>query len=143
MSMSLCDMTDAQIEKYVELRGLCPRDECDEWAMVFRGGDILRYSYVNFTNVLISDQNVSDTTITRAEFIGTTFRNCVFEQVHFDECDFKSVVLENVTFNNCHFTECDLDSYMSLDNSCIVENIDYEEEMRQAFLEDNVTYSYC
>jgi uncharacterized protein YjbI with pentapeptide repeats len=143
MSMPLCDMTDAQIEKYVELRGLCPRDECDEWAMIFRGGDILRYSYVNFTNVLISDQNVSDTTITRAEFIGTTFRNCVFEQVHFDECDFKSVVLENVTFNNCHFTECDLDSYMSLDNSCIVENIDYEEEMRQAFLEDNVTYRYC
>jgi hypothetical protein len=143
MSMPLRDMTDAQIEKYVELRGLCPRDECDEWAMVFRGGDILRYSYVNFTNVLISDQNVSDTTITRAEFLGTTFRNCVFEQVHFDECDFKSVVLENVTFNNCHFTECDLDSYMSLDNSCIVENIDYEEEMRQAFLEDNVTYRYC
>jgi hypothetical protein len=24
-----------------------------------------------------------------------------------------------------------------------VENIDYEEEMRQAFLEDNVTYRYC
>jgi len=143
MSMPLRDMTDAQIEKYVELSGRCPRDECDEWAMVFRGGDILRYSYVNFTNVLISDQNVSDTTITRAEFLGTTFRNCVFEQVHFDECDFKSVVLENVTFNNCYFTECDLDSYMSLDNSCIAENIDYEEEMRQAFLDDNVTYRYC
>ena len=142
MSMPLQDMTDAQIDRYIELSGLCPRDEIDRWSVNFRGGAILRYSYVKFTNVALEDQHVSNMTIRRAEFLGTTFRNCVFEQVHFDECDFKSVVLENVTFNNCHFTECDLDSYMSLDNSCIVENIDCEEEMRQAFLEDNVTYSF-
>jgi len=143
MSMPLQDMTDAQIDRYIELSGLCPRDEIDRWTVNFRGGAILRYSYVKFTNVALEDQHVSNMTIRRAEFLGTTFRNCVFEQVHFDECDFKSVVLENVIFNNCHFTECDLDSYMSLDNSCIVENIDCEEEMRQAFLEDNVTYRYC
>ena len=142
MSMPLHLMTDAQIDRYIELSGLCPRDEIDRWSVNFRGGAILRYSYVKFTNVALEDQHVSNMTIRRAEFLGTTFRNCVFEQVHFDECDFKSVVLENVTFNNCHFTECDLDSYMSLDNSCIVENIDCEEEMRQAFLEDNVTYSF-
>jgi hypothetical protein len=143
MSMSLRDMNDAQIERYVELKGLCPRDECNAWSFDYEDGPILRYSYVKFANVTVEDQRVSNITITRAEFLGTTMRNCVFEQVHFDECDFKSVVLENVIFNNCYFTECDLDSYMSLDNSCIVENIDYEEEMRQAFLEDNVTYRYC
>jgi hypothetical protein len=143
MSMPLYLMTDTQIEKYVELSGRCPRDECNAWSMVFGGDTILRFSYVKFANVTVEDQHVSNITITRAEFLGTTMRNCVFEQVHFDECDFKSVVLENVIFNNCYFTECDLDSYMSLDNSCIVENIDYEEELRQAFLEDNVTYRYC
>ena len=142
LDIKLRDMTDAQIERYIDLSGLCPRDECNKWSMDYENGPILRYSYVKFANVALEDQRVSNMTIRRAEFLGTTFRNCVFEQVHFDECDFKSVVLENVIFNNCHFTECDLDSYMSLDNSCIVENIDLEEEMRQAFLEDNVTYSF-
>ena len=144
MSMPLRDMTDNQIERYVEMSGRCPRDEINAWSMVFRGGSAIpRYSYVNFANTTLEDQHVSNTTITRAEFLGTTFRNCVFEQVHFDECDFKSVILENVTFNNCHFTECDLDPYMSVDNTCTVENYDYEEEIRQDFLEDNVTYRYC
>jgi hypothetical protein len=143
MSMPLRDMTDTQIDRYIDLKGLCPRDECNEWTMVFRGGAIPRYSYVNFAEAGISDQNVSEITIRRAKFAGCTLRNFVFEQVHFDECDFKSVVLENVTFRNCQFTECDLDPYMSLDNTCSVENYDYEEEMRQAFLEDNVTYRYC
>ena len=140
--VKLRDMTDAQIEKYVELSGQCPRDECNEWEMDYEGGDILRYSYIKFANVAVEDQRVSNITITRAQFLGTMMRNCVFDQVHFDECDFKSVVLENVTFNNCHFTECDLDPYMSVDKTCIVENIDYDEEMRQAFLDDNVTYSF-
>jgi hypothetical protein len=142
MSMPLRDMNDVQIDKYIELSGQEPRDECNEWAMDFRGGAIPRYSYVNFANLTIADQNVSNVTIRRGNFAGTTFRNCVFEQVHFDECDFKSVVLESVTFKDSQFTECDLPTYMSIDNSCIVENIDYEEEMRQAFLEDNVTYSF-
>jgi hypothetical protein len=143
MSMPLHCMTDTQIDRYIDLSGQAPRDEIDRWTMNFRGGAIPRYSYVNFADTTIEDQNVSNVTIRRARFAGCTLRNFVFEQVHFDECDFLSVVLENVIFNNCYFTECDLDSYMSLDNSCIVENIDYEEEMRQAFLEDNVTYRYC
>jgi hypothetical protein len=143
MSMPLRDMNDVQIDKYIELSGQEPRDECNEWSMDFRGGAISRYSYINFTNLTIADQNVSNVTIRRGNFAGTTFRNCVFEQVHFDECDFKSIVLENTTFTNTTFTECDLEPYMSIDNSCIVENIDYEEEMRQAFLEDNVTYRFC
>jgi hypothetical protein len=143
MSMPLRDMTDTQIDRYIDLKGLCPRDECNEWTMVFRGGAIPRYSYVNFAEAWISDQNVSNITIRRARFAGCTLRNYVFEQVHFDECNFMSVVLENVTFRNCQFTECDLDPYMSLDNTCSVENYDYEEEMRQAFLDDNVTYRYC
>jgi hypothetical protein len=143
MSMSLHDMTDKQIDRYIDLSGQCPRDEINQWTTVFRAGTIIRYSYVKFANVALEDQHVSNMTIRRAEFLGTTFRNCVFEQVHFDECDFKSVILENVTFKDCQFTECDLDPYMSLDNSCTVENLDYEEEMRQAFLEDNVTYRFC
>jgi hypothetical protein len=143
MSMRLCDMTDNQIDRYIDLSGELPRDEIDRWTMNFRGGAIPRYSYVNFAEAWISDQNVSEITIRRAKFAGCTLRNFVFEQVHFDECDFKSVVLENVTFRNCQFTECDLDPYMSLDNTCSVENHDYEEDMLQAMLEDNVTYRYC
>ena len=143
MSMPLHLMTDAQIEKYIELSGRCPRDEINQWTMVFRSGTIPRYSYVKFANVVLEDQHVSNITITRAEFLGTTFRNCVFEQVHFDECDFKSVIIENLTFNNCHFTECDLDPYMSVDNTCTVENYDYEEEMARERMEDNVTYRFC
>ena len=143
MSMPLCNMTDKQIDRYIDLSGQEPRDEIDRWTMNFRGGAIPRYSYVNFADTTIADQNVSNVTIRRARFAGCTLRNFVFEQVHFDECNFLSVILENVTFQNCQFTDCDLDPYMSLDNSCSVENFDYEEEMRQAFLEDNVTYRYC
>ena len=143
MSMPLRDMTDTQIDRYIDLSGRCPRDEIDEWTMNFRGGAILRYSYVNFSDTTLEDQHVSNVTIRRARFAGCTLRNFQFEQVHFDECNFLSVTLENVTFKDCQFTECDLDPYMSLDNSCSVENFDYDEEMRQAFLEDNVTYRYC
>ena len=143
MSMPLRNMTDNQIDRYIYLIGQCPRDECDEWEMDYAGDAIIRYSYVNFADTTISDQHVSNRTIRRARFAGCTLRNFQFEQVHFDECDFKSVILENVTFKDCQFTECDLDMSISLDNSCSVENYDYEEEMRQEFLEDNVTYRYC
>ena len=143
MSMPLRDMNDVQIDKYIELSGQEPRDECNEWALNFRGGAIPRYSYVNFANLTIADQRVSNITIRRGNFAGCTLRNVQFEQVHFDECNFLSITLDNVTFKDCQFTECDLEPYMSIDNSCIVENIDYEEEMRQAFLEDNVTYRFC
>ena len=142
MSMPLRDMTDKQIDRYIDLSGHCPRDECNAWSMNYEAGAVPRYSYVKFANVVLEDRHVSNTTITRAEFLGTTFRNCVFEDVHFEECDFKSVIQENVTFKDCQFTECVLDPYMSLDNSCSVENYDYEEEMRREFMEDNVTYSF-
>jgi hypothetical protein len=143
MSMPLHLMTDKQIDRYIDLSGQEPRDEIDRWTMNFRGGAIPRYSYVNFADAWITDQNVSNVTIRRAIFAGCTLRNFVFEDVHFHECNFLSVILENVTFQNCQFTDCYLDPYMSLDNTCSVENFDYEEEMRQAFLEDNVTYRYC
>jgi hypothetical protein len=139
MSMPLRDMTDNQIDRYIDLSGQEPRDEIKEWSSNFRGGAIPRYSYINFADAWITDQNVSNVTIRRARFAGCTLRNFQFEQVHFHECDFNSVTLENVTFKDCQFTECDLATYMSLDNSCSVENFDYEDER----LEDNVTYRYC
>jgi hypothetical protein len=143
MSMPLHLMTDKQIDRYIDLSGQEPRDEIDRWTMNFRGGAIPRYSYVNFADAWITDQHVSNLPIRRAIFAGCTLRNFVFEQVHFDECNFLSVVLENVTFKDCQFTDCYLDPYMSLDNSCSVEEFDYEEEMARDRLEDNVTYRYC
>jgi hypothetical protein len=143
MTMPLRDMTDKQIDRYIYFLGREPRDECDEWEMDYAGDAIIRYSYVNFADTTIADRWVFNVTIRRARFAGCTLRNFQFEQVHFHECDFKSVILENVTFKDCQFTECDLDISISLDNSCSVENYDYEEEMRQEFLEDNVTYRYC
>ena len=124
-------MNDVQIEKYVELIGRCPREECDEWTMDYEGGDILRYSYVNFADKNITDQKVNDITITRAIFVGTKLMNCVFDNVRFDECNFKNVVLENVTFNNSMFVECELDPRMTLDNSCTVENYCEEDEQNE------------
>jgi len=143
MSMPLRDMTDNQVEEYTEMIGREPRDEINEWSMDYEGGPILRYSYVNFADETVSNQTVSDRTITRARFAGATLRNCVFEQVQFFECDFKSVVLENVTFTNSSFIDCELESYIVLHNSCTVENYDYEEDMARERLEDNVTYRFC
>ena len=139
----LRDMTDKQIDRYIYILGREPREEVDEWTRDFNDGAILRYSYVNFADKTIADRWVFNVTIRRARFAGCTLINFQFEDVHFHECDFKSVILENVTFKDCQFTECDLDISMSLDNSCWVQNYDYEEEMRQEFLEDNVTYRYC
>ena len=140
MSMPLRDMNDTQIDRYIDISGKYPRDECDEWALDFKGGAILRYSYVNFADAWISNQHVSNITIRRAKFSDCVLKNYVFEDVHFDECDFKSVTLENVTFKNCQFTDCDLEPNVTdfLDNSCSVEKYDVEED-----LEDNVTYRYC
>ena len=143
MSMPLRNMTDKQINRYIDMIGREPRDECNEWTMDFNGGAITRYSYINFNDTTIVDGWVLNLTIRRARFSGCTLRNLQFEQVHFHECDFMSVILENVTFKDCQFTECKLDMCMSLDNSCSVENIDYEEEMRQSRLEDQVVYRYC
>jgi hypothetical protein len=143
MSMPLRDMTDKEIERYIDMLGREPYDECIEWERDFNGGAITRYSYMNFDETTITNRWVFNITIRRAKFSGCTIKNFQFEQVHFHECDFMSVILENVTFKDCQFTECKLDMCMSLDNSCSVENFDYEEEMRQSKLEDQVVYRYC
>jgi hypothetical protein len=132
----LRDMNDVQIEKYVELIGRCPRDECDEWRMVYNGGDILRYSYCMFIQWGIEDQTVTNITITRALFDQITFRNYVFDGVEFENCVFKDVVLNNTTFKNCTFIECDLDSSIVPDESCEVINYTgYDSD-------DNVVYRF-
>ena len=143
MSMPLRDMTDKQIDRYCCLIGECPSNAIYEWTRDFNGGAITRYSYINFADTTIADRWVLNVSITCAIFTGCTLRNVQFEQVHFHRCDFMSVTLENVTFKDCQFTYCDLDICIDLDNSCSVEFYDTEEEMRQAFLEDNVTYRYC
>ena len=123
----LREMNDVQIEKYVERIGQCPRDECLEWAMLYTGGDILRYSYCKFIQWGIEDQTVSNITITRATFDDTTFTNYVFDNVTFEECVFRDVVLNNTTFKNCAFIECEMDSSMSLDNSCkLIKHNEYD-----------------
>lgn len=122
----LREMNDDEIEMYLELIGRCPREECDELTMDYEGGDILRYSYVNFADKTIADQIVCDITITCARFAGATLTNCVFDNVTFEECDFKSVILENIKFRNSTFVECDLEPYMIVDNSCSV--LKYYEE---------------
>ncbi len=116
------NMNDLQIEKYVEHIGCCPRDECDEWTMEYNGGNILRYSYCDFSQWHIEDKTVSNITITRATFIDTTFTNYVFDNVKFDECVFKDIILNNTTFKNSKFIECDLDSSMVLGKSCKIIN---------------------
>lgn len=126
----LRDMTDKQVDRYIDMLGREPREEVDEWTLDFRGGAIPRYSYVNFADAWITDQCVSNVTIRCAKFGRCTLRNFQFEQVHFHECDFKSVILENVTFKDCQFTHCELESNTTdiLDNSCSVENFDLEYE---------------
>lgn len=128
LNMNLRDMSDDQIEKYVDGVGREPRDECNEWTMKYEGGPIIRYSYVNFADSIVSDQQVVSTAISRANFAGATLRNCVFDNVQFYECDFKSVILENVIFKNSTFVECDLEPYMVLDDSCRVEKFDCDED---------------
>jgi len=143
MSMPLRNMSDKQIDRYCCIIGECPSNAIYEWTSDFNGGAITRYSYINFADTTISDRRVLNVSITCAIFTGCTLRNVQFEQVHFHRCDFMSVTLDNVTFKDCQFTYCDLDICIDLDNSCSVEFYDPEEEMRQAFLEDNVTYRYC
>jgi hypothetical protein len=125
MNMLLRDMNDAQIEKYVELIGQCPRDECNEWSMNYSGGPILRYSYCKFIQWGIEDKTVSNITISCATFDQVTFTNYVFDNVKFEECVFKDVVLNNTTFKNSKFIDCVMDSSIVPDDSCEV--ITYED----------------
>ena len=120
--MPLQNMNDLQIEKYVERIGQSPCDECDEWIMVYNGGDIIRYSYCNFVQWHIEDQTVSNITITRATFYEITFTNYVFDNVTFKECVFKDIILNNTTFKNSKFIDCKMDSSIVPDKSCEVVN---------------------
>ena len=128
MNMHLSKMNDAQIEKYVERIGRCPRDECDEWTMVYAGGDIIRYSYCKFIQWHIEDKTVSNITITRSTFDEITFTNYVFDNVIFDECVFRDIVLNNTIFKNSKFIECELDSSMVPDESCEVINYEPDDD---------------
>lgn len=116
----LCEMNDEQIEKYLEQIGRCPREECDEWAMIYTGGVPKRYSYGNFTQWGIEDQTVSNITITRAIFDEITFTNCVFDNVTFEDCTFKDIRLNNTTVKNSTFIACQMDPGMVADDSCKV-----------------------
>jgi len=148
----LRDMNDAQIEKYVERIGQCPRDECKEWEMLFIGGRVLRYSYCKFIQWGIEGETVSNITITRATFDEITFTNYVFDNVTFQECIFKDIVLNNTTFKNCTFIECELDSSMSLGKSCKLINhneydhyyarYDYEEDYDDEENDENDEHRY-
>jgi hypothetical protein len=122
MNMPLREMNDVQIEKYIERIGRCPRDECDEWDMVYNGDAILRYSYCKFIQWGIEDQTVSNITITRATFNEITFTNYLFDNVKFEECVFIDIILKNTTFKNCKFIDCEMDSTMVPDKSCEVIN---------------------
>lgn len=128
MNTPLSHMNDAQIEKYVELCGRCPRDECNEWEMVYNGGDILRYSYCKFIQWGIEDQTVSNITISRATFDEINFENCVFVNVKFEECVFNDIILNNTTFKNCKFIDCMMDSSIVPDDSCELMNYDDSDE---------------
>jgi hypothetical protein len=139
MNMPLHEMNDVQIEKYIERIGRCPRDECEEWAMVYNGGPIIRYSYCNFSQSHIEDQTVSNVTITRAIFNKTTFTNCVFDNVTFDECDFMDVILNNTTFKNSKFIEGQLDSRVP-DKSCEVVKYKYNDDDDYDHI--HITYYY-
>jgi hypothetical protein len=122
MNMPFQNMNDVQIKKYCELIGQFPRDECNEWAMVYNGGPIIHFSYCKFIQWGIEDQTVSNITISRALFDEITFTNFVFDNVIFDECVFKDIILNNTTFKNCKFIYCKMDSSVVPDKSCKVVN---------------------
>jgi hypothetical protein len=106
--VALCDMTDTQIDEYIESLGREPRKEFDEWTIDYTGGPILRYSYVNFSDNCLANQRVSNITIRGAVFTGSTLRNYVFEDVEFYDCNFINTTMDNVTFNKSVFINCEL-----------------------------------
>lgn len=122
--VALRDMTDAQIDEYINDLGMDPRDEIQEWTMHYQGGPILRYSYVNFLGKCIADQTVSNLVIRGTIFVGSMIQNCVFDGVDFYDCNFSNVVFENVTFRNSSFVECYI--HPNALESCHVENTEIE-----------------
>jgi hypothetical protein len=123
LEIPLKDMNDVQIEEYIESLGRCARDECEEWALNYEGGPILRYSYVNFNNSSVTDQIVEKITISGATFNNTTLKNCRFSRVDFYECDFTDVKIKNTKFKRCNFYDCELPDYVKLDDNCLVSNM--------------------
>ena len=120
--IELKDMTDVQIDEYIESLGRCARDECDEWALNYEGGPILRYSYVTFkTNVI--GQTVENITIRGATFNNVTLKNCRFSKIDFYECNFTDVKIKNTKFKKCNFYDCELPDYVKLDANCLISNM--------------------
>jgi hypothetical protein len=118
--VALRDMTDAQIDEYINDLGMDPCDEIQDWTMNYQGGPILRYSYVNFLGICLADQTVSNCVIRGTIFAGSKIQNCVFDHVDFYSCDFTNVVFENVTFINSLLVECYISQHAI--ESCRVEN---------------------
>jgi hypothetical protein len=121
----IMSMNDAQIDKYIDNIGREPREEVDEWTMDYKGGPILRYSYVNFAGTCLANQQVSNIVIRNAKFTGSTLRNYVFDNVDFYDCDFKGLIVDNVTFRNSTFMDCYL--HPNTLESCHVEDNEVEE----------------
>ena len=120
LAVELCDMSDVQIDEYIESLGREPREELEEWTMDYQGGQIIRYSYVNFANAYLSEEKVSDVVIRNARFTGAILQNYVFDNVEFYDCTFYGMIEHCVIFMNCTFTECDLSRETFA--SCIMEN---------------------
>jgi len=120
LEVDLCDMTDVQVDEYIENLGRDPREEVEEWTMDFKGGPIIRYSYVNFSCAYLSEEKVSDVVIRNAKFTSAILQNYVFDNVDFYECTFDGMIAHGVIFMNCTFTECDLSRETV--ESCIMEN---------------------
>ena len=116
----LKDMTDDQINDYIEDTGVEPRDEIDEWTMKYTGGPILRYSYTTFDAATVSNQTVENCIIRCVSFKNTTLKNCRFSRISFYECDFTDVKIKNTKFKRCKFFNCELPAYVQLEKNSLI-----------------------
>ena len=117
---TLKDMTDGQINDYIEDAGVEPRDEIDEWTMNYTGGPILRYSYTTFNTATVSSQTVENCIIRCVSFNNTTLKNCRFSRISFYECDFTDVKIKNTKFKRCKFFNCELPAYVQLEKNSLI-----------------------
>ena len=118
--VQLKDMTDAQINDYIEDAGVEPRDEIDEWTMAYTGGPILRYSYTTFNTATVSSQTVENCIIRCVSFQNATLKNCRFSRINFYECDFTDVKIKNTKFKRCKFFNCELPAYVQLEKNSLI-----------------------
>jgi len=136
-NLSLSEMDDYQVERYVESIGREPRDEIDEWNTDYTGltldfikNHIARYSYGNFTNATICEHIINDSdgmTITGAIFKNTTFNFCTYKFVTFKECDFTDCKIVNCDFRLLNFVNC-INMTLRLDNSCHSVDTEYDND---------------